>query len=86
MKTKKPIGTLLEEVRVNKKNMLACIGRSLAHPIKYEECEDFIDETTGDVITLHRPKTAYKRGDIITEWLAGIIYQKMKGQHILLLV
>ncbi len=45
---------LAEEVKVNKKNLKACIGRRLAARVLKSWTEDFVDEDTGEVVTIER--------------------------------
>jgi DNA-directed RNA polymerase subunit beta len=45
---------LAEEVKVNKKNMKAAIGRKLAARVLKSWNEDFVDEYTGEVVSVSR--------------------------------
>ena len=45
---------LAEEIKVNKTNLQKCIGRTLARNVMKEWSEDFVDEDTGEVVTIER--------------------------------
>ena len=52
---------LAEEVKVNKKNMKAAIGRKLAARVLKSWNEDFVDEDTGEVAVSYTHLDVYKR-------------------------
>ena len=58
---------LCEEVKVNKKNMKAAIGRKLAGNVMKTWTEDFVDEDTGEVVSIERNKVVVERETVITE-------------------
>ena len=45
---------LCEEVKVNKKNLKAAIGRKIAGNVMKSWTEDFVDEDTGEVVSIER--------------------------------
>ncbi|MBP3837525.1 MAG: DNA-directed RNA polymerase subunit beta [Prevotella sp.] len=57
---------LAEEVKVNKKNMKAAIGRRLAARVLKSWNEDFVDEDTGEVVSLERNEVILERETEIT--------------------
>ncbi len=58
---------LAEEVKVNKKNLKAAVGRSLAARVLKSWIEDFADEDTGEVVTIERNELILERETEITE-------------------
>ena len=58
---------LCEEVKVNKKNMKAAIGRKIAGNVMKSWTEDFVDEDTGEVVSIERNEVVVERETIITE-------------------
>ncbi len=58
---------LAEEIKVNKKNLKACIGRKLAARVVKSWTEDFVDEDTGEVVTIERNEVILERETEITE-------------------
>ncbi|MDO4208773.1 MAG: DNA-directed RNA polymerase subunit beta [bacterium] len=58
---------LAEEVKVNKKNLNASIGRILAANIMKSWYEDYADEDTGEVVSIERNDVIIERGTIISE-------------------
>jgi len=58
---------LAEEVVVNKKNLQSAIGRKLAGRIMNSYQEDFVDEDTGEVVSIERNTVVVDRGSEITE-------------------
>ena len=59
-----------EEVKVNKKNMKAAIGRKLAENVMKSWIEDFNDEDTGEVVSIERNEVIVKRETEITKEIA----------------
>jgi len=57
---------LCEEVKVNKKNMKAAIGRKLAARVLKSWNEDFVDEDTGEVVSIERNEVILDRETEIT--------------------
>ncbi len=58
---------LAEEVKVNKKNLKASLGRSLAARVLKSWTEDFVDEDTGEVVSIERNELILERETEITE-------------------
>ena len=58
---------LAEEVQVTKKNLQNSIGRKLAGRIMNSYQEDFVDEDTGEVVSIERNTLVVDRGSEITE-------------------
>ncbi|HOG36109.1 MAG TPA: DNA-directed RNA polymerase subunit beta [Paludibacteraceae bacterium] len=56
---------LAEEVKVNKTNLRKMIGRKLAVRVLKTWMEDFVDEDTGEVVTVERTKVLVDRETII---------------------
>lgn len=57
---------LAEEVKVNKKNMKAAIGRKLAARVLKSWNEDFVDEDTGEVVSIERNEAIMERETELT--------------------
>lgn len=57
---------LAEEVKVNKKNMKAAVGRRLAARVLKSWNEDFVDEDTGSVVSIERNEVIMERETEIT--------------------
>ena len=58
---------LAEEVKVNKKNIKASIGRKLAARVLKSWNEDFVDEDTGEVVSIERNEVIMERETELTE-------------------
>ena len=58
---------LAEEVKVNKKNLKACVGRKVAGSVVTRWNEDFVDEDTGEVVSIDRSEVIVERETVITE-------------------
>ena len=58
---------LAEEVKVNKKNMKAAIGRKLAARVLKSWNEDFVDEDTGEVVSIERNEVIMERETELTQ-------------------
>jgi DNA-directed RNA polymerase subunit beta len=58
---------LAEEVKVNKKNLKACLGRKLAARVLKSWQEDYADEDTGEVVSIERNQVVVERETEITE-------------------
>ncbi|MDD3405503.1 MAG: DNA-directed RNA polymerase subunit beta [Sphingobacteriia bacterium] len=57
--------SLAEEVKVNKTNLKKMIGRKLAVRVLKTWMEDFVDEDTGEVVTVERTKVLVDRETVI---------------------
>lgn len=58
---------LAEEVKVNKKNLKECMGRTLAANIMKSWYEDYADEDTGEVVSIERNDVIIERGTVVSE-------------------
>ncbi len=58
---------LAEEIKVNKKNRKELLGRQLAARVLKSWNEDFVDEDTGEVVTVERNEVILERETQITE-------------------
>ncbi len=58
---------LAEEVKVNKTNLKKCVGRKFAARLLKTWVEDFVDEDTGEVVSIDRNEVLIDREKILTE-------------------
>ena len=58
---------LAEEIKVNKKNMKAAVSRKLAARVLKSWNEDFVDEDTGEVVSIERNEVIMERETELTE-------------------
>jgi len=58
---------LAEEVKVNKTNLKKCVGRTLAARVLRTWGEDFVDEDTGEVVSIERNEVILERETELTE-------------------
>ncbi len=58
---------LADEVKVNKTNLKKCIGRTLAARILRSWVEDFVDEDTGEVVSIERNEVVLDRETVLEE-------------------
>ena len=58
---------LAEEVKVNKNNLKKAIGKQLAARVVRSKSEDFVDEDTGEVISIERTEVIIERDVELTE-------------------
>ena len=58
---------LCEEIKVNKKNLRAAVGRKLAGNVMKSWNEDFVDEDTGEVVSIERNEVVVERESDITD-------------------
>ncbi len=58
---------LAEEVKVNKKELSKCVGRKLAARVLKSWTEDFVDEDTGEVVSIERNEVIIERETILDE-------------------
>ena len=61
------IFNLADEIKVNKKNMKAALGRKLAARVLKSWNEDFVDEDTGEVVSIERNEVIMERETELTE-------------------
>jgi DNA-directed RNA polymerase subunit beta len=74
--TDKDILTLFgmaDEVKVDKKSMAACVGRRLAARVLRTWVEDFVDEDTGEVVSLERNEIVLERDTVLDEDAVNMI-------------
>jgi DNA-directed RNA polymerase subunit beta len=64
---------LAEEVKVNKTNMKKVIGRKLAARVVRAWVEDFVDEDTGEVVSIERTEVLIEREVVIEKEHADLI-------------
>ncbi len=58
---------LAEEVKVTEKNLKKAVGRRLAARVLHSWIEDFVDEDTGEVVSIERNDVAVERETELTE-------------------
>lgn len=58
---------LAEEVKVNKTNLKKCSGRKLAARVLRSWVEDFVDEDTGEVVSIERNEVVIDRETVLEE-------------------
>jgi DNA-directed RNA polymerase subunit beta len=58
---------LADEVKVSPKNLKSIIGRKLAARVLKSWTEDFVDEDTGEVVTIERNEIILERDEILDE-------------------
>jgi DNA-directed RNA polymerase subunit beta len=58
---------LAEEIKVTKTNLKKCIGRKLAARVLRSWIEDFVDEDTGEVVSIERNEVIIERDTVIQE-------------------
>ena len=61
------IFNLAEEVKVTKANLKKCLGRKLAARVLKSWVEDFVDEDTGEVVSIERNEVILDRETILEE-------------------
>ncbi|MBP3587142.1 MAG: DNA-directed RNA polymerase subunit beta [Paludibacteraceae bacterium] len=66
---------LAEEVRVTKTNIEEIVGRTLAGNVLKAWTEDFVDEDTGEVVTIERNEVIIDRETVLTEELCEKIIE-----------
>ena len=66
---------LAEEVKCTKDNLDAIVGRTLAGNVLKAWTEDFVDEDTGEVVTIERNEVIIERETVLTEELCETIYE-----------
>ncbi len=64
---------MAEEVKVDKKSLEAHIGRKLAARVLRSWTEDFVDEDTGEVVTIERNEVVLDRDSVLDESNAELI-------------
>ena len=66
---------LAEEIKCTKENLEAIVGRTLAGNVLKAWTEDFVDEDTGEVVTIERNEVIIERETVLTEELCETIYE-----------
>ena len=66
---------LAEEIKVNKTNLKKAMGRKLAARVLKFWTEDFVDEDTGEVVSIERNDVIIDREAVITEELIPVILE-----------
>ena len=75
----KVLGVQIDEIENNRKNLESKLGFTLAARIFYKWKEDFVDEDTGDVVTVDRCEIIIEAGTVIEEKnIQDIIDSKME--------
>src|SRR5699024_9977464 len=69
------IFNLAEEVKVNKTNLKKTIGRKLAARVLKSWIEDFVDEDTGEVVSIERNEVIIDRETIIEQEHVDLILE-----------
>ncbi len=59
------IFNLAEEIKVNKTNLKKCVGRKLAARVLKSWVEDFVDEDTGEVVSIERNQVILDRETVL---------------------
>ena len=58
---------LADEVKVNKSNLKKCVGRKLAARVLNSWVEDFVDEDTGEVVSIERNEVVLDRETVLVD-------------------
>ena len=66
---------LAEEIKCTKENLEAVVGRTLAGNVLKAWTEDFVDEDTGEVVTIERNEVIIERETVLTEEMCEAIYE-----------
>ncbi|MBP3576248.1 MAG: DNA-directed RNA polymerase subunit beta [Paludibacteraceae bacterium] len=66
---------LAEEIKCNKENLDAAVGRTLAGNVLKAWTEDFVDEDTGEVVTIERNEVILERETVLTGELCEMILE-----------
>ena len=66
---------LAEEIKCTRENLEAAIGRKLAGNVLKAWIEDFVDEETGEVVTIERNEVIIERETVLTEELCEDILE-----------
>jgi DNA-directed RNA polymerase subunit beta len=66
---------LAEEVKVNKENLANIVGRTLAGNVLKSWAEDFVDEDTGEVVSIERNEVIIERETELTQELCDRILE-----------
>ncbi len=66
---------LAEEIKVNKENLANIVGRTLAGNVLKSWAEDFVDEDTGEVVSIERNEVIIERETQLTQELCDRILE-----------
>ncbi|RYE20112.1 MAG: DNA-directed RNA polymerase subunit beta, partial [Sphingobacteriales bacterium] len=66
---------MADEVKTDKKSLQANIGRRLAARVLRSWTEDFVDEDTGEVVTIERNEVVLDRDNVLDEESADMIHE-----------
>ena len=66
---------LAEEIKCTQENLEAAVGRTLAGNVLKAWTEDFVDEDTGEVVTIERNEVILERETVLTEELCEMILE-----------
>ncbi len=66
---------LAEEIKCTQENLEAVVGRTLAGNVLKAWTEDFVDEDTGEVVTIERNEVILERETVLTEELCEMILE-----------
>ncbi|MCQ2202097.1 MAG: DNA-directed RNA polymerase subunit beta [Bacteroidales bacterium] len=58
---------LADEIKVNKANLKKCVGRKLAARVLKSWVDDFVDEDSGEVVSIERNEIIVDRENVLTE-------------------
>ena len=61
------LGVLIDTIDVNDKNLKSVVGCKLAANVRKKWNEDFVDEDSGEVVTIERAEIFIEAGEYITE-------------------
>ena len=64
---------LAEEIKCTQENLAEAVGRTLAGNVLKAWTEDFVDEDTGEVVTIERNEVILERETVLTEELCELI-------------
>ena len=64
----------LDVIKVNKKTKSLLYGRTLARGVLYQWMEDFVDEDSGEVVSIQRGEIIYDRGTTLGEDKVQTLY------------
>ncbi len=66
---------LAEEIKCTQENLEAAVGRTLAGNVLKAWTEDFVDEDTGEVVTIERNEVILERETVLDEELCALILE-----------
>ncbi|HHH49653.1 MAG TPA: DNA-directed RNA polymerase subunit beta, partial [Saprospiraceae bacterium] len=75
---------LAEEVKVDKKSLSKAVGRKLAARVLKKWTEDFVDEDTGEVVTIERNDIILERDIVLDEENIELIIETGGVEHVIL--